>query len=162
MLRESKHDLGDPKVLPVRLFVDAIRGLGLSVVTAERLEELRDVEEQISSDVTKVHVDRRRRVRQRVDMIERGVCGDAGGLGDDAGADDAVNGFVCACGTGTAESDDDDGKPHRCRVRLQRGRRVVGAYIHGSHSYFMEEMVWGLRDTLHTVDRHATRLLERS
>ena len=72
----------------MRLFVDAIRGLWQHTMTAERLEDLRDVKVQISGDITKVHVDRRRRVRQRVDMIERDVCGDAGGVGD-ADTDDA-------------------------------------------------------------------------
>ena len=121
MLRESKHDLGDPKVHPVRLFVDAIRGLWQGIVTHERQKDLRDVKEQISGDVTKVHVDRWGRVRQRVDMIERGVRGEVG----DAGAGDAV--IAGAGGTDEAH----DGTPHRCRPSAPH-TRVVGVIYYGS------------------------------
>ena len=107
-------------------------------MTAERLGDLRDVKVQISGDITKVHVDRRRRVRQRVDMIERGVCGDAGGLGDD-GADDAVNGFGGACGTDTAEGDaDDDGV-------LQAGRGAAQSTRRWGRIYSAATPAWGSR-----------------
>jgi hypothetical protein len=64
LLRDGKHNLGDPKVLAHGLLVVAYDiWCHRLIVTCVHVEDLRYVKEQISGDISEVHVHRRRRVR---------------------------------------------------------------------------------------------------